>query len=115
MRLVVCSSLLDVLQEAIAKRQLLSLYQGLGTKSIQSIISQFLYFYGYSFFRQLYLRWAKVKHMGTGANLAVGVVAGACTVLVTQVRLFCDTSMEVLRWFFGLNEKPLLLLSVQED
>jgi hypothetical protein len=82
-----CSSLLDVLREAIAKRQLLSLYQGLGAKSVQSIISQFVYFYGYSFFRQLYLRWAKVKDMGTGANLAVGVVAGACTVLVCQVRL----------------------------
>lgn len=77
-------SLLDVLREAIAKRQLLSLYQGLGTKNLQSVISQFLYFYGYSFFRQLYLRWAKLNHMGTGANLAVGVFAGACTVLVTQ-------------------------------
>ena len=38
--------------------------------------------------------------MGAGANLAVGVVAGACTVLITQVRLLCDVSMEFVRRFF---------------
>ncbi|PQQ21668.1 peroxisomal adenine nucleotide carrier 1-like [Prunus yedoensis var. nudiflora] len=49
----------DVLWEAISTHQVLSLYQGLGTKNFQSFISQFIYFYGYT-------------------------AAGACTVIVTQ-------------------------------
>jgi hypothetical protein len=61
------------------------LYQGLGTKNLQSFISQFVYFYGYSFFKRLYLEKSKNKTIGTKANLIVAAAAGACTVIVTQV------------------------------
>ncbi|KAK9083952.1 hypothetical protein Scep_030423 [Stephania cephalantha] len=74
----------DVFLEALSSRQVLSLYQGLGTKNIQSFISQFLYFYGYSYFRRLYLRWSGKNSIGTKANLVVGVAAGACTVIITH-------------------------------
>ncbi|KAE8723855.1 Peroxisomal adenine nucleotide carrier 1 [Hibiscus syriacus] len=73
-----------VLWEAIANGQVLSLYQGLGTKNLQSFISQFVYFYGYSFFKKLYLEKTGNKTIGTKANLIVGVAAGACTVIITQ-------------------------------
>lgn len=74
----------DVLWEAIATRQVLSLYQGLGTKNLQSFISQFIYFYGYSFFKRLYLEKSENKTIGTKANLIIAAAAGACTVIVTQ-------------------------------
>ncbi|GFP84002.1 peroxisomal adenine nucleotide carrier 1 [Phtheirospermum japonicum] len=74
----------DVLWEAISKGQVLSLYQGLGTKNLQSFISQFIYFYGYSFFKRLYLRQSKSKSIGTAANLVIAAAAGACTALATQ-------------------------------
>ncbi|KAB2599573.1 peroxisomal adenine nucleotide carrier 1-like [Pyrus ussuriensis x Pyrus communis] len=74
----------DVLWEAISTHQVLSLYQGLGTKNFQSFISQFIYFYGYSFFKRLYLEKSGNKNMGTRANLIVAAAAGACTVIVTQ-------------------------------
>lgn len=74
----------DVLWEAISTRQVLSLYQGLGTKNLQSFISQFIYFYGYSFFKRLYLQKSDNKSIGTRANLIVAAAAGACTVIVTQ-------------------------------
>ncbi|KAL6497799.1 NAD(+) salvage pathway protein [Orobanche hederae] len=74
----------DVLWEAISKGQVLSLYQGLGTKNLQSFISQFIYFYGYSFFKRLYLRQSKSKSIGTAANLVIAAAAGACTAITTQ-------------------------------
>ncbi|KAL0434442.1 UNVERIFIED_CONTAM: Peroxisomal adenine nucleotide carrier 1 [Sesamum latifolium] len=74
----------DVLWEAISTRQVLSLYQGLGTKNFQSFISQFIYFYGYSFLKRLYLRETGAKSIGTRANLIIAAAAGACTVIVTQ-------------------------------
>ncbi|KAF3457181.1 hypothetical protein FNV43_RR01838 [Rhamnella rubrinervis] len=74
----------DVLWEAISTRQVLSLYQGLGTKNLQSFISQFSYFYGYSFFKRLYLEKFGKKTIGTTANLIIAAAAGACTVVVTQ-------------------------------
>ncbi|KAJ0033954.1 hypothetical protein Pint_24875 [Pistacia integerrima] len=74
----------DVLWEAISTRQVLSLYQGLGTKNLQSFISQFIYFYGYSFFKRLYLKKSGSKNIGTKANLIVAAAAGACTVIITQ-------------------------------
>lgn len=74
----------DVLWEAISKGQVLSLYQGLGTKNLQSFISQFIYFYGYSFFKRLYLRESKSKSIGTTANLFIAAAAGACTAIATQ-------------------------------
>ncbi|XP_021830152.1 peroxisomal adenine nucleotide carrier 1-like [Prunus avium] len=74
----------DVLWEAISTHQVLSLYQGLGTKNFQSFISQFIYFYGYSFFKRLYLEKSGNKTMGTKANLIIAAAAGACTVIVTQ-------------------------------
>ncbi|KAA8523837.1 hypothetical protein F0562_010260 [Nyssa sinensis] len=74
----------DVLWEAISTHQVLSLYQGLGTKNLQSFISQFVYFYGYSFFKRLYLQKSGSKSIGTKANLIVAAAAGACTVIVTQ-------------------------------
>jgi len=63
----------------------LSLYQGLNTKNIQSFISSFFYFYGYSYFKRLYLEKSGAKSVGTTANLLVAAAAGACTVIVTQV------------------------------
>lgn len=72
----------DVLREAISTRQVLSLYQGLGTKNLQSFISQFIYFYGYSFFKRLYLKRSGFKSIGTKANLVIAAAAGACTVIV---------------------------------
>ncbi|XP_030470482.1 peroxisomal adenine nucleotide carrier 1-like [Syzygium oleosum] len=74
----------DVLWEALSTRQILSLYQGLGTKNLQSFISQFVYFYGYSFFKRLYLKKSGNKSIGTRANLIIAAAAGACTVIVTQ-------------------------------
>ncbi|XP_022762026.1 peroxisomal adenine nucleotide carrier 1-like [Durio zibethinus] len=74
----------DVLWEAISTGQVLSLYQGLGTKNLQSFISQFIYFYGYSFFKRLYLEKSGCKAIGTKANLIVAAAAGACTVIITQ-------------------------------
>jgi len=77
-------SLLDVLREAITSGNILSLYQGLSTKNLQSVISQFIYFYAYSFFKQWYLKRAKVLKMGTGTNLLVAAAAGTCTAVLTQ-------------------------------
>ncbi|XP_068663711.1 peroxisomal adenine nucleotide carrier 1-like [Aristolochia californica] len=74
----------DVLWEAISTRQVLSLYQGLGTKNLQSFISQFIYFYGYSYFKRLYLEKSGSKSLGTKANLIVAAAAGACTAIVIQ-------------------------------
>ncbi|KAL6970386.1 Peroxisomal adenine nucleotide carrier 2 [Sarracenia purpurea var. burkii] len=74
----------DVFWEAISNRQVLSLYQGLVTKNLQSFISQFIYFYGYSFFKKLYLKRSGSKSIGTKANLVLAAAAGACTVVVTQ-------------------------------
>ncbi|PON43938.1 Mitochondrial carrier protein [Trema orientale] len=77
-------NLSDVLWEAISNRQVLSLYQGLGTKNLQSFIAQFIYFYGYSYFKRLYLEKSGAKKIGTKANLIVAAAAGACTAIVTQ-------------------------------
>lgn len=74
----------DVLWEAIAARQVLSLYQGLGTKNMQSAISQFVYFYGYSFFKRLYLEKSGSKTIGTKANLIAAAAAAVTTVIITQ-------------------------------
>lgn len=77
-------NLTDVLWEAISTRQVLSLYQGLGTKNLQSFFSQFVYFYGYSYFKRLYLEKSGYKSIGTKANLVIAAAAGACTAIVTQ-------------------------------
>lgn len=74
----------DVLWEAISNRQVLSLYQGLGTKNLQSFFSQFVYFYGYSYFKRKYLEKSGYKSIGTKANLVIAAAAGACTAIVTQ-------------------------------
>ncbi|KAF3454462.1 hypothetical protein FNV43_RR04909 [Rhamnella rubrinervis] len=74
----------DVLWEAISTRQVLSLYQGLGTKNLQSFISQFVYFYGYSYFKRLYIQKSGAKSIGTKANLVIAAAAGACTAIATQ-------------------------------
>ncbi|CAO2832092.1 unnamed protein product [Amaranthus hypochondriacus] len=77
-------NLSDVLWEAIQNGQVLSLYQGLVTKNLQSVIQQFVYFYGYSFLKRLYLKRSNSKSMGTVANLIVAAAAGACTSIITQ-------------------------------
>ncbi|XP_051129438.1 peroxisomal adenine nucleotide carrier 1-like [Andrographis paniculata] len=77
-------SISDVFWEAISNGQFLSLYQGLGTKNLHSLIAQFVYFYGYSFFKRLYLRESGSKSIGTTANLVIAAAAGACTAIVTQ-------------------------------
>jgi hypothetical protein len=74
----------DVFWEAISTRQVLSLYQGLGTKNLQSFLAQFVYFYGYSYFKRLYLEKSGSKSIGTSANLLLAAAAGACTALLTQ-------------------------------
>lgn len=79
-----CRNLSDVLWEAVSTRQILSLYQGLGTKNLQSFIAQFVYFYGYSYFKRLYLSKSGSKSIGTKANLIIAAAAGACTAIVTQ-------------------------------
>ncbi|WKA02889.1 hypothetical protein VitviT2T_021037 [Vitis vinifera] len=77
-------NLSDVLWEAISTRQIVSLYQGLGTKNLQSFIAQFVYFYGYSCFKKLYLERSGFNSIGTKANLILAAAAGACTAIVTQ-------------------------------
>ncbi|XP_021281740.1 peroxisomal adenine nucleotide carrier 1 [Herrania umbratica] len=77
-------NLSDVLWEAISTGKFLSLYQGLGTKNLQSFIAQFVYFYGYSYFKRLYLEKSGSKSIGTKANLILAAAAGACTAIVTQ-------------------------------
>ncbi|GKV08977.1 hypothetical protein SLEP1_g20544 [Rubroshorea leprosula] len=77
-------SLSDVFWEAISSGQVFSLYQGLGTKNLQSFISQFVYFYGYSYFKRVYLEKSGFKSIGTKANLIIAAAAGACTAVVTQ-------------------------------
>ncbi|XVF57429.1 hypothetical protein PTKIN_Ptkin06aG0204600 [Pterospermum kingtungense] len=77
-------NLSDVFWEAISTNQFLSLYQGLGTKNLQSFISQFVYFYGYSYFKRLYLEKSGFKSIGTKANLIIAAAAGACTSIVIQ-------------------------------
>lgn len=84
---VFCRGISDVLWEAISTRQVLSLYQGLGTKNLQSFLAQFVYFYGYSYFKKLYLERSGFNSIGTKANLILAAAAGACTAIVTQVRL----------------------------
>ncbi|CAI9768996.1 unnamed protein product [Fraxinus pennsylvanica] len=74
----------DVLWEAISSKQVLSLYQGLATKNLQSFFAQFVYFYGYSYFKRLYLAKTGSKSIGTKANLVLAAAAGACTAIVTQ-------------------------------
>ncbi|XP_009625700.1 peroxisomal adenine nucleotide carrier 1 [Nicotiana tabacum] len=77
-------NLSDVLLEAISSGKVLSLYQGLGTKNLQSFIAQFVYFYGYSYFKRLYLERSGAKSIGTRVNLIIAAAAGACTALATQ-------------------------------
>ncbi|XP_050218348.1 peroxisomal adenine nucleotide carrier 2-like [Mercurialis annua] len=74
----------DVFWEAVSTGRVLSLYQGLGTKNLQSFISSFIYFYEYSLLRRLYLEKTGKKTIGTKANLIVAAAAGACTVILTQ-------------------------------
>lgn len=66
---------------------MLSLYQGLGTKNVQSFISSFIYFYGYSYFRKMYLKKTGNKSIGTTANLIVATAAGVCTIVITQASI----------------------------
>ena len=74
----------DVLWEAVSKRQVLSLYQGLGTKNVQSFISSFIYFYGYRHFKKLYLKQTGNKSIGTTTNLIAATMSGVWTMLITQ-------------------------------
>ncbi|KAI3798580.1 hypothetical protein L1987_33857 [Smallanthus sonchifolius] len=77
-------NLSDVLWEAVSTGQIVSLYQGLGTKNLQSFIAQFVYFYGYSYFKRLYQVKYGTKSIGTKANLILAASAGACTAIITQ-------------------------------
>ncbi|XP_045787402.1 peroxisomal adenine nucleotide carrier 1-like isoform X1 [Trifolium pratense] len=74
----------DVLWEAISKHRVLSLYQGLGTKSLYSLIMPFIYFYAYSYFKKLHLKKNGNKNIGATANLIAATMSGVCTVLITQ-------------------------------
>ena len=74
-----------MLVEAVSNGKVLSLYQGLGTKNLQSFIAQFVYFYGYSYFKRLYQVKYGTKSIGTKANLILAASAGACTAIITQV------------------------------
>lgn len=99
----------DVFWEAISTRQVLSLYQGLGTKNLQSFISQFIYFYGYSFFKRMYLQKTGKKTIGAKANLIVAAAAGACTVVVTQPLDIASSKMQTSE--FGKSKGLLKTLS----
>jgi hypothetical protein len=101
-------NLSDVFWEAIKKKQFLSLYQGLKTKNIQSFISQFVYFYGYSYFKRVYLEKSGAKSIGTKANLLIAAAAGACTVVVTQVTDLIDFWKPILAassYFAGSSDR----------
>lgn len=87
-------SLFDVFWESVGQGKILSLYQGLGTKNLQSVISQFIYFYSYSLFKEWYLARAKVLKMGTGPNLLVAAAAGTCTAVLTQPLDTASTRMQ---------------------
>ncbi|CAI5507827.1 unnamed protein product [Closterium sp. Naga37s-1] len=78
------SNIADVLREAVASGDISSLYAGLATKNMQSVLTGFVYFYAYSFFKTRYLASAHQKNLGLLANLAVAASAGACTAVVTQ-------------------------------
>jgi hypothetical protein len=86
-------NLSDVFWEAVRKRQFMSLYQGLQTKNVHSFISSFIYFYGYNYYKRLYVEKSGAKSIGTMANLLVAAAAGASTVIVTQVCLFNITAI----------------------
>lgn len=102
-----CRKLSDVLWEAISNGQVHSLYQGLGTKNLQSFISQFVYFYGYSYFKRLYLKRSGNKSIGAKANLIIAATAGACTAIITQVRqhLASFSSFGQQPWFLILEPR----------
>ncbi|CAA7024695.1 unnamed protein product [Microthlaspi erraticum] len=74
----------DVFWEAISSGNVLSLYQGLGTKNLQSFISSFIYFYSYSYFKRLHSERIGSKSIGTKANLLIAAAAGVCTSVLTQ-------------------------------
>jgi adenine nucleotide transporter 17 len=93
----------DVFRESVASGNVLSLYQGIGTKNLQSVISQFIYFYSYSIFKQWYLKKAKVLKMGTAPNLLVAAAAGVCTVTLTQPLDTASTRMQTSA--FGKSKK----------
>ncbi|XP_059632545.1 peroxisomal adenine nucleotide carrier 1-like [Cornus florida] len=99
----------DVLWEAISTGQVISLYQGLGTKNLQSFISQFIYFYGYNFFKRVYLEKSGSKSMGTKANLLIAAAAGACTVIVTQPLDTVSSRMQTIE--FGKSKGLMETLS----
>lgn len=80
----------------------MSLYQGLGAKNVQAFISQFIYFYGYSFFKRLYLEKTGAKTIGTKANLLIAAAAGACNVVVIQVRIRVRASSIKFRQVYNL-------------
>lgn len=80
--MVFSRNLSDVLFEALSKGQILSLYQGLGTKNLQSVIAQFVYFYGYS--KRFYLLKSGVKSIGTTVNLIIAVAAGLVLLLLPR-------------------------------
>ncbi|RZB99518.1 Peroxisomal adenine nucleotide carrier 1, partial [Glycine soja] len=80
----------QVLIEAVSSGQVLSLYQGIGTKNLHSFFAKFVYFYGYSYFKKLYLDRSGSKSIGAKANLAIAAVAGACTAIVTQKTTWND-------------------------
>ncbi|PKA60878.1 Peroxisomal adenine nucleotide carrier 1 [Apostasia shenzhenica] len=102
-------NLSDVVFEAISKGQILSLYQGLGTKNLQSVIAQFVYFYGYSYFKRLYLVKSGVKSIGTKANLIIAATAGACTAIMTQPLDMASSRMQTSA--FGKSKGLLETLS----
>lgn len=77
-------NLFDVLHEAVSSGRVLSLYQGLPTKNVHSVLTGFVYFYSYSFIRSRYLAATAADQLGLLANLAVAASAGACTALVAQ-------------------------------
>ncbi|CAF1716017.1 hypothetical protein HID58_084457 [Brassica napus] len=74
----------DVFWEAISSGNVLSLYQGLGTKNVQSFVSSFIYFYSYSYFKRLHSERIGSKSIGTTANLLIAAASAAFTNILTQ-------------------------------
>lgn len=103
-------NLVDVLREAVSSGKVLSLYQGLGTKNVQSVIAGFVYFYSYSFFKGRFLKASNMQQLGLGTNLVVAAAAGTCTCIVTQPWDTISARMQTSK----PGESPSLLAVLKE-
>ena len=62
----------------------LDLYTGIETKAVQTLVSQFLFFYTYEYIKKAWRRKLGGRPISPFHNVAIGMVAGCVNVLVTQ-------------------------------